>query len=59
MQNDLRRVRFDSLLSGAAPFADSDSDADRQTDLPRLRAGRVGGQVEKQKTKMLKSSFSF
>lgn len=40
--NDLSKVNFDSLLSGTELFRDFGED---QTDLPRLRAGRVGGQV--------------
>ena len=42
MQNDLTGFNFDMNLSSIEPWASYSRD---HTDLPRLREGRVGGQV--------------
>ena len=42
LRNDLRKVNFNSDLSQTAPFKGDKMD---HTDLPRLRKGKVGGQV--------------
>ena len=43
MQNDLRGFNFDMNLSSIEPWASYSRD---HTDLPRLREGRVGAQVQ-------------
>ena len=44
LQNNITALDFNSNLSAAEPWASYPHD---HTDLPRLREGRVGGQVNK------------
>jgi len=43
VQNDLTRVNLNSNLSAVEPWA---SDPYTQTDLPKIRRGKLGGQVK-------------
>jgi hypothetical protein len=45
--NDISGLNFNSNLSESEPWASYDLD---HTDLPRLRAGKVGGQVRSHNT---------